>query len=379
MEKIRVNENKTQPCNCNYIESWRALTTKKSLKLSKSWLHARYLGAEFDNHCDVLFRERTQRKKCTSVPKTPALSWASCPKVVCCITASQSIPLHLCSRGFYWCFALFLSPLSDSVLNLLRWFYRLWTWSKSFFLLVQVFCARGTRGFHASLVLPLPVRTLEVWIPETTTFAHLAQCNGRKKFVVLLPWRLMLAMKGNSWIWMLVCLLIYLLLCSAVGKYFHLSPCLVKNTLFITAGSRVQNWTAIISPCPGPLLVLSGMLRGWQKTHEEFLRKKWPPSFCKATPTSSFLLLPWDASSLPRDAGVPHTVDGAASACLAPLSGEGMPCHFSCSSCLLLYPVCELLTLIAPSPARAPLPLPSSKTVSCFLESGSMRASCWLV
>lgn len=184
-------------------------------------------------------------------------------------------------------------------------------------------------------------------------------------------------MKGNSWIWMLVCLLIYLLLCSAVGKYFNLSPCLVKNTLFITAGIRVQNWTAIISPHPGSLLVLSEMLQGWQKTPEAFLRQKWPPSFCKATPTSSFL--PWDVVSLPWDAGVPHMVDGAASACLAPLNGEGMPCHFSCSSCLLLYPVCELLTLIAPSPGHAPLPPPSSKTVSCFLESGSMRASCWLV
>lgn len=175
---------------------------------------------------------------------------------------------------------------------------------------------------------------------------------------------------------MLVCLLIYLLLCSAVGKYFHLSPCLVKNTLFITAGTRVQNWTAIISPRPGSLLVLSEMLQGWQKTREGFLGKKWPPSFCKATPTSSSLLLPGDVGSMPQDAGVLHMVDGAASACLASLNGEGMPCHSSCSSCLLFYPVCELLTLIAPSPARAPLPLPSSKTVSCFLESGSMRASC---
>lgn len=160
---------------------------------------------------------------------------------------------------------------------------------------------------------------------------------------------------------MLVCLLIYLLLCSAVGKYFHLSPRLVKNTLFITAGTRVQNWTAIISAHRGSLVVLSEMLQGWQKTCEGFLRKTWPPSFCKATPTSSFLPLPWDVSS--QDAGVLHTVDGAASACLASLNGEGMPCHFSCSSCLLLYPVCELLTLIAPSPAHSPLPLPSSKTV----------------
>lgn len=123
-------------------------------------------------------------------------------------------------------------------------------------------------------------------------------------------------------------------------------------------------------------LVLSEMLQGWQKTRGGFLRKKWPPSFCKATPTSSFLPSPWDVGSMPRDAGMAHMVDGAASACLASLNGEGMPCHSSCSSCLLLYPVCELLTLIAPSPARAPLPLPNSKTVSCFLESGSMRASC---
>lgn len=362
MEKIRVNENKTQPCNCNYIESQRALTTKKSLKLSKPWLHARNLGAEFDNHCDVLFREKTQRKKCTSVPKTPALNWASCPKVVCRITASQSIPPHLCSRGFHWCFALFLSPLNDSVLNLLRWWcYHLWSWSKSSFLSVQAFCAQGTHEFHATPVLALPVRTLEVWIPETTTFAHLAQYNGRKKFVVLLPWRLMLAMKGNSWIWMLVCLLIYLLLCSAVGKYFHLSPCLVKNTLFITAGTRVQNWTAIISPCPGSILVLIEMLQGWQKTCEGFLRKKWPPSFCKATPTSSFL--PMALGCRLSAPGCWCAAHGAASACLASLNGGGMPCHFSCSSCLLLYPVCELLTLIAPSPAHSPLPLPSSKTV----------------
>lgn len=160
---------------------------------------------------------------------------------------------------------------------------------------------------------------------------------------------------------MLVCLLIYLLLCSAVGKYFHLSPCLVKNTLFITAGTRVQNWTAIISPCPGSILVLIEMLQGWQKTCEGFFRKKWPPSFCKATPTSSFL--PMALGCRLSAPGCWCAAHGAASACLASLNGGGMPCHFSCSSCLLLYPVCELLTLIAPSPAHSPLPLPSSKTV----------------
>lgn len=52
------------------------------------------------------------------------------------------------------------------------------------------FCAQGTRGFSASpelQALPLPIRTLKVWIPEATTFAHLARYSGRKKSVVLLP------------------------------------------------------------------------------------------------------------------------------------------------------------------------------------------------
>ncbi|XP_072721762.1 uncharacterized protein [Ciconia boyciana] len=120
--------------------------------------------------------------------------------------------------------------------------------------------------------------------------------------------------------------------------------------LFLTAGTRAQNWTVIISPCPGSLLVLSEMLQGWEKTHKGFVRKKRPPSFSKATTTSSFLVSPRDVGSLHHKAGLPHIVDRAASACLASLNGEGMPCHPACSPCLLLYPVCELLTLIAPAP-----------------------------
>lgn len=229
---------------------------------------------------------------------------------------------------------------------------RLWSWSEPSQLLVLAFCAQGNRGFRACPelpALPLPIRTLEVWIPEATTFAHLAPYNGRKKFVVLFPWRLMLARKGNSWIWMLVCLLIYLLLRSTVGKYSHLPPGLVKP-LYSSAGTRVQNWAVIIFPRPGSLLVLSAMLRGWEKTREGFARKKWPPSFSKAATTSSFLASPQDVSPPRREAGLPHIGDGAAGARLASLNGEGMPCHPACSPCLLLYPVCELLTLIAPAP-----------------------------
>lgn len=211
------------------------------------------------------------------------------------------------------------------------------------------FCAQGTRGFSASpelQALPLPIRTLKVWIPEATTFAHLARYSGRKKSVVLLPWRLMMAMKGNSWIWILVCLLIYLLLCSTVGKYFHFPPC--QTTLFIAAGTRVQNWTVRISPQPGSLLGLSEMLRGWEKTCEGFAREKQPPLFSKATTTSSRSLGIWGA---PRPAMLVCNTSLAELPELAlPRWMESMPCHSACSPCLLLYPVCELLTLIAPSP-----------------------------
>lgn len=142
-------------------------------------------------------------------------------------------------------------------------------------------------------------------------------------------------------------------------KIFSSSSLSCHTPLFITAGIRVQNWTAIISPCPGSLSVRSEMLRGWEKTHEGLRRKKQPPSFSKAATTGSFLPSPWDVSSPPHDAGLPQIIDEAASARLASLNGEGMPCHPACSPCLLLYPVCELLTLIAPAPR--PCSPPSSK------------------
>lgn len=143
------------------------------------------------------------------------------------------------------------------------------------------------------------------------------------------------------------------------GKTFSFSSLSCQTTLFIAAGTRVQNWTVIISPCPWSLLVLSEMLQGWEKTCEGFARKKWPPSLAKATMASSFLPSPWDVGSTSHHACLLHIVDGAAGACLASLNGEGMPCHPACSPCLLLYPVCELLTLIAPAPH--PCSPPSSK------------------
>lgn len=137
-------------------------------------------------------------------------------------------------------------------------------------------------------------------------------------------------MKGNSWIWMLVCLLIYLLLHSTVGKYFHLPPCLVKP---LSSSQRVLAcktglWWFLL--CPGCLLVLREMPGEdpggfcWEEAHTLIL---WGlPS--QPAPSSHHL------GTRERCSGLLHTHCSTAKAHGASPNGKGMPCHPVSSACL---------------------------------------------
>lgn len=139
------------------------------------------------------------------------------------------------------------------------------------------------------------------------------------------------------------------------GKIFSSSSLSCQTTFFIAAGAGLQNWPVMISALswvplgpPGdagrrPRRVLLG-----RSTHPHPLR----PPFA----TSSFLPSPWDTGAVFWSTAHPlQHCQG--SWCLPKWKGHALPPRLL--GLPWLYPVCELLTLIAPSPSPAPLPLPA--------------------